>query len=129
MNMEDCPVHKVEKNPPYPFTCRCKDDYTDWNWKNLAQAEYHGWAAYGEYHAWVRENHKAHELYVKMLWDYQETLLRLYRKWLLRDIAKKIREEEEHHMEYMPSDQIKELLETFATVEYYEGIEDREVED
>ena len=45
MNMEDCPVHKAEANPPYPFTCSCPEEgYNDWNWKNLALAEYHGWA-------------------------------------------------------------------------------------
>lgn len=23
MNMEDCPTHKTEVNPPYPWTCEC----------------------------------------------------------------------------------------------------------
>jgi len=90
MNMEDCPIHKVEKNPPYPFTCSCKADYTDLEWLNVASAEYHGWAAYGEYHAWVRESPEAHSKYVKMLWDYQLVYTRLYRKWLLNDMIKQI---------------------------------------
>lgn len=126
MNMEDCPVHKIEANPPYPFTCECTEEYTDWHRKNVALYEYHGWAAWGEYHPWVRENNKGHDRYVRMLWDYQQLSLELYRKWLLRDIVKKIREAEEDHMEYMPSDQIKKLLETLATTENYIGMEDRE---
>ena len=121
MNMEDCPVHKAEANPPYPFTCSCPEEgYNDWNWKNLALAEYHGWAAWGEYHPWVRENSKGHDRYVKMLWDYQQVALQMYRKWLLRDIAKKVQEGD------LSAAEILELLETSATEEYYEGIEDRE---
>ncbi len=122
--MEDCPVHSVEINPPYPFTCSCTEDYSDWNWKNVARSEYLGWAAWGEYHNWVRENNAGHDKYVKMLHDYSFRSEDLYRKWLLRDVAKKIRE----HPGIMV-DGVLGFLEEWATDESYIGVEDREDED
>lgn len=126
MNMEDCPVHHAEVNPPYPFVCSCKETDTDWERMKVSWNEYHGWAAWGSYHAWVQENQDGQTKYAWMLRRYQESSIALYRKWLLRDITKTITATEEFREEYMTSNEIKDLLERLATEEYYEGMEGRE---
>lgn len=119
MNMEDCPVHEVEKNPDYPFTCPCKETFTTREWVNVASAEYHGWAAYGEYHNWVRESPEAHDKYVKMLWDYQLVYTRMYRKWLLETVVDEI-----YGQCMTDRQEISSFLLGVGKQEYYEGPED-----
>lgn len=120
MNMEDCPVHHIEANPPYPFTCPCKEDFTDKEWKNVARHEYHGWAAWGEYHPWVRENEKGHQRYVKMLWDYSFMQEKTLRRWLLRLLADEIETLD------MSQEQILERLREVADMEFFDGTEDED---